>query len=146
MGLDDPTAKMSKSTGAVRPGHAIGLTDPPDAIRKAIQGAVTDSAPEVRAATAGAGVANLLAIYAGVTGAGADETAARFDGKRYGELKRGVADSVIAALEPVQRRYAELMADRAGVDRVLAEGAGRARRVADVTLTRAKRLMGLARV
>ncbi len=145
MGLDDPTAKMSKSTGAVRPGHAIGLTDPPDAIRKAIQGAVTDSAPEVRAATAGTGVANLLAIYAGVTGASADETAARFEGKRYGDLKRGVADAVIAALEPVQRRYAELMADPAGLERVLADGARRARAIAGVTFARAKRLMGLAR-
>ncbi len=145
MGLDDPAVKMSKSTGAVRPGHAIGLVDPPDAIRQAIQGAVTDSAPEVRSATAGAGVANLLAIYAGVTGASAGEVAARFDGKGYGELKRGVADAVIAALEPLRRRYGELMADTGGVDRVLAEGAERARRTADVTLGRARRLMGVAR-
>ncbi len=145
MGLDDPTAKMSKSAGALRPGHALGLTDPPDSIRKAIQSAVTDSAPAVEVATAGPGVANLLAIYAGVTGASPEAVAARFDGKRYGELKQGVADAVIAALEPVRRRSEELMADPAGVDRVLAAGAERARAFAGVTLARAERLMGLAR-
>ena len=45
MGLDDPTAKMSKSaTGA---GHAVALLDPPATIRKKILRATTDSNPAV---------------------------------------------------------------------------------------------------
>ena len=36
MGLDDPEAKMSKSTGETAPGHAIGLLDPPAAVKKAL--------------------------------------------------------------------------------------------------------------
>src|SRR5215472_13826567 len=61
MGLDDPTAKMSKSaTGA---GHAVALLDPPSKIRKTIMRATTDSNPAVDFAALGAGVANLLAIY-----------------------------------------------------------------------------------
>lgn len=143
MGLDDPTAKMSKSTGERRAGHAVGLADPPETIRRAIQAAVTDSGREVRAATAGPGVANLLAIYAGVTGASAAETAARFDGRGYGELKRGVADAVIAALEPLQRRFAEWMADPARLDHVLAQGGERARAAAGPTLERARKAVGL---
>ena len=48
MGLDDPTAKMSKSIGEVQAGHSIGLLDEPSAIRKAIMRAVTDSGSEIR--------------------------------------------------------------------------------------------------
>ncbi|HVO34366.1 MAG TPA: tryptophan--tRNA ligase [Gemmatimonadales bacterium] len=145
MGLDDPTAKMSKSVGETRPGHAIGLTDPPEVIRRAIQGAVTDSAPAVDVATAGAGVRNLLAIYAGVTGEATEAIAARFNGRRYGELKVAVADAVIASLEPLQRRFRDLMADPGELDRVLAAGAERSRGVAAVTLQRASALIGLVR-
>lgn len=145
MALDDPTAKMSKSVGASRPGHAIGLTDPPEVIRKAVQAAVTDSAPEVRIASAGPGVKNLLAIYAGVTGESAEAVAARFEGQKYGALKREVADAVVTALEPLRTRYGELMADPAGLEDVLARGAERARGVAGATLERVTALMGLAR-
>src|SRR3989441_4113196 len=63
MGLDDPSAKMSKSLGETRKGHAIGLVDPPDVIRHAITHAVTDSGREVRREQASPGVTNLLTIY-----------------------------------------------------------------------------------
>lgn len=144
MGLDDPTAKMSKSVGEVRAGHAIGLTDSPDAVRKAIARAVTDSGTEVRAAAAGPGVANLLAIYGAAAGESREAVAARFDGRGYGELKRAVADAVIALLTPLQARFARLMAEPGQVDRVLAEGAERARALAEPTLRRVKELMGIA--
>ncbi len=143
MGLDEPTTKMSKSAGELRPGHAIRLADPPDAVRRAIARAVTDSATEVRAATAGPGVANLLGIFGAVTGERPEAVAARFDGRGYGELKRDVADAVVAALTPLQERFAGLMADPGRVDRVLAGGAERARPIASQTLRRAKELMGL---
>src|SRR5258708_11365984 len=47
MGLDNPTIKMSKSIAATRPGHAIGLLDSPDTVRKTVMAAVTDSRREV---------------------------------------------------------------------------------------------------
>src|SRR5207245_3798808 len=66
MGLDDPEQKMSKSaTGA---GHAVGLLDPPDKIRKTIMRATTDSNPAVDFDQLGAGVANLLSIYQAFSG------------------------------------------------------------------------------
>src|ERR1700683_2193770 len=62
MGLDDPTAKMSKS--AAGSGHAVALLDPPERIRKTIMRATTDSNPAVDFESAiGPGVANLLGIF-----------------------------------------------------------------------------------
>src|SRR5690242_180334 len=61
MGLDDPTVKMSKSAPGT--GHAVGLLDPPDKIRKTIMRATTDSNPAVDFASPGPGVQNLLGIF-----------------------------------------------------------------------------------
>ncbi len=144
MGLDDPGAKMSKSVGAVRPGHAIGLIDPPDVIRGAIMRAVTDSGTEVQPANASAGVRNLLTIYELLTGESRDAIDARFAGKGYAVLKRGVADVVVTMLEPIRTGYAELTLEPERVTALLEEGAERARRLAAPTLDRVTRLMGLS--
>ena len=63
MGLDDPTVKMSKSLAESRRGHAIGLTDPPDAIRAAVMGAVTDSGQALGFDRLSPGLENLATIY-----------------------------------------------------------------------------------
>lgn len=61
----------------------------------------------------------------------------------YGALKRDVADAVVELLRPVQERHAELAGDPAEVDKVLREGAGRARELARPVVDRAYRAMGL---
>src|ERR1044072_4663923 len=66
MGLDDPTAKMSKSTTGAN--HAGARLDPPDKIRAIFKRATTDSNPAVEMETAGPGVLNLLAIFQGFSG------------------------------------------------------------------------------
>src|SRR6476620_11339204 len=105
MGLDDPEKKMSKSeTGG---GHAVSLLDPPAVIRKKILRATTDSNPGVDYENMGAGVRNLLTIFQAFTGWSDDNTRAHFTGMRYGDLKKQVAEAVISALEPVQKRYQE---------------------------------------
>ena len=71
MGLDDPTAKMSKSAAGAN--HAVALLDPPDQIRKTIMRATTDSNPAVDFEKAGPGVANLLTIYQAFSGESDDE-------------------------------------------------------------------------
>ena len=53
---------------------------------------------------------------------------ADFAGKGYGDFKGAVAEAVVALFAPVRERYAELMADPAELDRVLAGGAARAAR------------------
>src|SRR5271163_3178837 len=107
MGLDDPEKKMSKSvTGS---GHAVSLLDPPSDIRKKIMRATTDSNPAVDFATMGPGVRNLLAIFQAFTEWSDDRVRDHFAGMRYGDLKKQVAEAVVAALEPIQKRYRDIM-------------------------------------
>jgi tryptophanyl-tRNA synthetase len=141
MGLDDPTQKMSKSaTGA---GHAVALLDPPDKIKKTIMRATTDSNPHVDFDTAGSGVLNLLSIYQAFDGSTDDKMKAKFSGMRYGDLKKNVADMVIAHLEPFQQRYREITADRAYLAAILREGAERVCPIANDTVETVKQRMGL---
>ena len=141
MGLDDPTQKMSKSaTGA---NHAVALLDPPEQVRKTIMRATTDSKPAVDVETAGPGVLNLLSIYQAFTGASDDQMKQRFNGMRYGDLKKAVAEMVISHLEPFQRRYRDITADPGYLDRVLREGAARVAPIARSTVELVKERMGL---
>src|ERR1700693_3152546 len=123
MGLDDPEKKMSKS--ATGTGHAVALLDPPDVARKKIMRATTDSNPGVDYEAMGPGVRNLLSIFQAFSGWSDENTRAHFAGMRYGDLKKQVAEAVIAALEPVQKRYHEIMSERGFVAQVLASGAAR---------------------
>jgi tryptophanyl-tRNA synthetase len=141
MGLDDPGKKMSKSaTGA---GHAINLVDPVEQIRKKIMRATTDSQPGVSFDDPGAGVANLLNIYQAFTEQTSDEIRGKFEGMRYGDLKKTVADAVIAHIEPIQDRYREITADPGYIGRVLSQGAERVSPVANDTVQKVKKAMGL---
>jgi tryptophanyl-tRNA synthetase len=143
MGLDDPSAKMSKSLGETRNRHAIGLVDPPDVIRDAIVHAVTDSGREVRPEQASPGVTNLLTIYELLSGRRREAVEAEFVGKGYNALKRAVAELVVSTLEPIRERYLVLSAEPERLDAILAEGAEQARALADPTLNRVRQLMGL---
>jgi len=141
MGLDDPEKKMSKSeTGG---GHAVSLLDPPATIRKKIMRATTDSNPEVDYEAMGPGVRNLLSIFQAFSGWSDDNTRAHFTGMRYGDLKKQVAEAVVSALEPVQARYREIMAERGFVAKVLANGAERVTPIAEDTVSKVKKAMGL---
>jgi len=141
MGLDDPTKKMSKSaTGA---GHAIALLDSPEVIRKKIMRATTDSAPGVDFAVLSPGVENLLSIHQAFTGWSSEQMRAHFAGMRYGDLKKQVAEATVAGLDPLQRRYQEIVSEPGYVERILREGAARVEPVADATVELVKRRMGL---
>jgi tryptophanyl-tRNA synthetase len=141
MGLDEPDKKMSKS--AVGTGHAVSLLDPPEVIRKKFLRATTDSNPAVDFETAGAGVRNLLAIFQSFTECSDEALRTQFAGMRYGDLKKTVAEAVIAALEPIQKRYREITAETGYVARVLEDGAQKVRPIANDTVEKVKRVMGL---
>jgi tryptophanyl-tRNA synthetase len=144
MGLDDPTAKMSKSLAERQPGHAIALLDPPDQARKAIMRAVTDSQPAVDfGAGLAPGVDNLLTILECLSGTTRAQSQERFDGARYGALKTSVADVVVDLLTGIQGRYREITGDRAHLTKLLAHGADRAQAIAAGKLARAYRACGL---
>jgi tryptophanyl-tRNA synthetase len=141
MGLDDPTAKMSKSAAGA--GHAIALLDTPEKIRKTFNRATTDSNPAVDFATMGPGVENLLGIYQAFSGTADAAMREKFTGMRYGDLKKQVAEMVITHLEPLQQRYREITADPGYLEGVLREGAARVTPIANDTVELVKRRMGL---
>ena len=142
MGLDDPTAKMSKSTARTKPNHAILLLDGPDVVRKKIARATTDTNPTV-AEPLGPGVANLVDVYAALRRLPRAEAVAEFAGGSYGELKGVVTEVINAELKTVQERYHAIRSDESWLAQLLAEGAERAATVADATLARVQRAVGL---
>ncbi len=144
MGLDDPAEKMSKSTPGTS--HAVDLLDPPSRIKKFIMRAVTDSSPAVDFDEMGPGVANLLNIFQAFSGYGDDELRSHFDGKQYGSLKKDVADMVVAKLEPIQKKYQELMAEPGAVRKILAAGAERVSPIAESTMKLVRERTGLYRL
>ncbi|MFY9586669.1 MAG: tryptophan--tRNA ligase [Actinomycetota bacterium] len=128
-------AKMSKSSES--PNGTIKVTDTPDAIRKKIKTAVTDSGREVTSGSDKPAITNLLTIYSVASGRSIAELEGELSGKGYADLKSGLADALIAFLEPIQRRYAELLADKAELANLLEKGAAKAQALATPTVVTA---------
>lgn len=142
MSLQEPEKKMSKSDE--NENSFIALLDPPDVIARKLKRAVTDSDGEIRFAEEKPGVSNLLTIYSAVTGKTVAESEKEFAGQGYGTLKQAVADAVIAELEPLQKRYAEVRGDKAFLEGVMTENAEKAFCAARKTLSKVQRKIGLA--
>lgn len=142
MALDDPSEKMSKSSAPSRQNHAVAILDAPDSIRRKLARSVTDSRPTVEPPYS-AGVANLIEIYRSVAGLSLDAAIEELSGKSYGHLKNLVADVLIAELEPIQERYAQLRADDRIVVELLGRGAEAAAWTAGRTLRRVQDAVGL---
>lgn len=135
------TGKMSKSVE----GSYINLTDSLDEIKKALSGAPTDSGQGQVVPTEG-GVANLLKfveLFQGVDRRREYEAAYTSTGIRYGDLKRELAEAIFAELEPIQAKRRELEANPEYVDQVIADGAAKARELAQQTIDEVKQKMGL---
>jgi len=140
--LQDPTAKMSKSSSS--PLGIIDVLDDPAAIRKKIARAVTDAGSEVRAdADAKPGVTNLLRIYSALSGDPVASLEVKYEGAGYGGFKKDLAELVVATFSPIREKTQRILADEAGLDRVLARGAGRARQVAGQTMAVSRDRIGL---
>ena len=139
MDLQNPTSKMSKS-GDDDSG-VIYLLDEPSKIEKKFKRAVTDSDSEVVFdRERKPGVANLLEILAAATNTTPQKAAENYT--RYGDLKTASADAVIAMLAPIQKRYNELLGDKAELMRLIHKGNDRAQAVASATLARAQKSIG----
>jgi len=139
MSLADPTKKMSKSDENLA--GTIFLSDDAATVERKFKRAVTDSGSEIKFDEARPGVTNLLTIYAILTGKSQAETEANFTGKGYGQLKSEVADATNEFLRPLQDRIGNIT--DAELQRILREGAERARSVASETLDKVKNLTGL---
>ncbi len=149
--------KMSKSVE----GSYINLTDDLETIKQRLSAAPTDSGQgkvEIvgddqsskrfidQSGAESVGVANLLSLVELFEGADkrhkyeADYQGA---GIRYGELKQELAEAIYGQLEPIQSKRRELEADPGYVERVIAEGADKARQLALETVEEVRQKMGL---
>ena len=142
MDLQDPTRKMSTTTGS--DAGRVYVLDDPAAIVKKFKRAVTDSGSEVRRGEGKAGIENLLEIYASVRGLSVDDAEAEFAGASgYGQFKVAVAEAVVDYLAPARERYEGLRADEGALEDVLAAGADKARAIASDTLADVRAVMGV---
>lgn len=124
MGLDDPTKKMSKSSGNAN--SYIALRDAPDVIRAKVRRAVTDSGTDVRSGDDKPALTNLLTIFSAVTGRTVQALEQEYGSGGYAKFKGDLAESLVVKLSPIQARLAELEADTTQLDAILAEGAAKA--------------------
>jgi tryptophanyl-tRNA synthetase len=139
--LQDPSAKMSKSASS--PQGIIDVLEDPASIRKKIGRAVTDLGSEVKFDEENKpGVTNLLRIYAALSGSSVAELEERYAGAGYGTFKKELAEVVVDALAPIKERTEKMLADEAELDRLLAEGADRARAVASETMREVRDRIG----
>jgi tryptophanyl-tRNA synthetase len=145
MAMNDPSIKMSKSMTNIK-GHAIRLLDDAKEIERTIMRSVTDSGKEIRFSDepARAGVNNLLSIYQVLTGKTKETIESEFESARgYGDLKKAVAEVVIAETEPIREQHRGYLSDRAELDRIMHRGAERASEISEPRLQDVKRKMGL---
>ena len=144
MSLRDGRAKMSKSDPSEM--SRINLTDSDEVVAQQIRKAKTDPAPlpdDPELLDGRPEAKNLVGIYAAVTGESVEQVLARFAGQGFGAFKPALADALIALLAPLRGRLEQLRSDPGEIDRILAEGAERARALAAPTLAKAYRAVGL---
>jgi tryptophanyl-tRNA synthetase len=134
--LQDPTAKMSKSSSS--PSGIIDLLDPPEVSTKKIRSAVTDTERDIRFdEERKPGISNLLMIYAALDGRSVEQLVEDYTGRGYGDLKKDLAEVVADFVTPFRSRVLAYLDDPSALDAVLATGAAKAKRVAAQTLTQA---------
>lgn len=143
MDLVDPTKKMSKSSD--NPKGVIRILDEPEVIRKKIMSATTDSDTFIKFDPVNKpGISNLINIYASLSNKKIDEVEKLFVNKKYGELKKDVADLVIEELTKIQSRYYELINSKE-LDQILDEGIKFTSEIAKKKYELMKNKMGLHR-
>lgn len=142
--LQNPESKMSKS--AESGAGIIWLLDEPDVTRKKIMRAVTDTDGVVSFDREGKpGISNLLSIYSALSGRSIESIELEYEGKGYGDFKKGLVEVVVDEFTPVRQRALDLLADPAELDRILAVNADRASEVAEATLAKAYERVGFLR-
>jgi len=143
MSLRDGTKKMSKSDESDM--SRINLTDDADAIANKIKRAKTDPLPlpaskdELKDRPE---AENLLNIYAALADQNRDAVIAQFAGQQFSGFKAQLADLTVARLEPIAVKMRGLLGDPAEIDRVLKDGAIRARAIATPIMDEVKKRVG----
>lgn len=144
MSLRDGSKKMSKSDPSDQ--SRITFTDTEDEISRKIRRAKTD--PEVlpmdiSGLKSRPEAANLVGIFAALSGQTSSEVLKDFGGRGFGDFKPALADLAIEKLAPISSEMRRLLADPGHIDSVLADGAKRAREIADPILAEITEIVGL---
>ncbi|MBS4761446.1 tryptophan--tRNA ligase [Carnobacteriaceae bacterium zg-ZUI252] len=143
MSLQDPSKKMSKSDTNTK--AFVSLLDEPNVIRKKIKSAVTDSQGLVYFDKENKpAISNLLTIFSAFSNRSIDDLVLEYREGGYGKFKTDLAESIVAVLEPIQAKYKQLMASTE-LDDILDAGAKRANAIANETLKRMEKAIGLGR-
>jgi tryptophanyl-tRNA synthetase len=146
MSLRNGAEKMSKSAESDM--TRIILTDDADTIADKIRKARTDpdALPDsLEGLRDRAEALNLITIYAALAEQTREQTIQLFAGKQFSEFKPALADLAVAKLSPITQRMNELLSDKAEIDRILAQGADKARAIAGPVLQGAMDIMGFWR-
>ncbi|ARE84435.1 tryptophanyl-tRNA synthetase [Roseovarius sp. TM1035] len=144
MSLRDGSNKMSKSDPSDM--SRINLTDDADTIAKKIRKAKTDPEPLPSEAAGLEGrpeARNLVNIYAALADMTVDQVMAEAGGKPFSEFKPMLADLAVDRIAPISTEMARLMQDLSEIDRILADGAARARTIAAPILRQTYEIMGM---
>ena len=145
MSLSDPEKKMSKSDEDEN--SLITLLEDKDSIRRKLRRAVTDSQTQITYdPLTRPGVSNLLGILSACSGQSISSLTEELSGVGYGQLKERTADAVIQTLLPIQEEYAKLMADKGYLAGILKDNALRASSLAERTLRKVYKKLGLYQI
>jgi tryptophanyl-tRNA synthetase len=146
MSLRDGTKKMSKSDPSDL--SRINLTDDAETIAKKIQKAKTDpdALPSEEAGLAGRPEAdNLIGIYAALAGTTRAAVLAEFGGSQFSAFKKALAGLAVEKLVPLGDEIRRMMGEPTEIDRVLGDGAARARAIATPIMNEVKDIVGFIR-
>jgi tryptophanyl-tRNA synthetase len=146
MSLRDGTKKMSKSDASDN--SRINLTDDADTIAQKIRKAKTDPDPlpsDVKGLAGRAEADNLVGIYAALAGVSHEAVLKDFGGAQFSAFKPALAELAVAKLAPIAAEMRRLRADPGYIDKVLADGAERARVIAHPIVDEVKDVVGLLR-
>ena len=143
MSLQSPDSKMSKSDD--NPNNYIALLDEPSVILKKIKRAVTDSNTDIKYDKSRPGLYNLINIYSAYSGQKPSDIENMYIGKMYSDFKNDLAEIIIESLQPIQKEYSKIFNDKEYLDKLLLDGANKARYVASKTLTKVYRKIGLVK-
>ena len=142
--LQEPTNKMSKSSGSVA--GVLEIMDTPEANAKKIKSATTDAGREVKFdEKEKPGISNLLTIHSALSGQSIATLEKEFDGKGYGDFKGAVAEVVVEYFRPIRAKAVDLLSDEKHLLDILHDGATKARVVASQTLEKAYENLGIVK-
>ena len=146
MSLRDGSKKMSKSDASDF--SRINLTDDADAIAQKIRRAKTDPEPlpsEEKGLAARPEADNLVGIYAALADTSRASVLAQFGNAQFSTFKAALTNLAVAKLGPIGAEMKRLLDDPVSIDAILADGAERARKLAQQTMNAVKDVVGFVR-